>query len=244
MGQRLTVSGSGKRRSLLVFAGAAVGLVCGAYLVSQRSTAAAWSASLAGVACYLLATTVLSAKAAAKARPRWFRRARRFVVAVCFQILAALLLLILALASMRLAVAVRWDPQGEPSDGSMFGSTDCGVSDLAPVSNAKGDVAGARLAYCGWGPWAGMTYEYIVVAITRSRGTHKTREVFFRYEPATSEEKAVPTLRWLRDDVLSVTVGENGIEQISKQRFDVDGVKIRYSLGAAKKPPMTIWDRF
>ena len=236
------VSRRGKRRSLLVFAGAALGLVCGVYIASQISKDAAWYAMFAGVACYLLSSTALAAKAAAKAQLGWFARALRFVVAACLHTLAALLLLALAFASFRLAAAVRWDPQGEPSDSSMF-SSPCDISDLTSVSNAKGDSATARLAVCNWGPWAGMSYEYIVVAITRSRGTQKSRDVVFRYEPTTSEQ-AWPTMKWLRDDVLSVTVGNNGIEQVSKQRFDVDGVQVRYSLAAAKKPPMTIWERF
>lgn len=89
-----------------------------------------------------------------------------------------------------------------------------------------------------------MSYGYIVVAITRSRGTQKSREVVFRYEPSTSERRAWPKMKWLSDDILSVTVGNNAIEQVSKQRFDLKGLHVRYSLGAAKKPPMTIWDRF
>jgi len=235
---------SGKNRSLLVFFAAAVGLVCGAYLISQISMSAAWYAALAGVACYLLVSTVLAAKAAAKARPGRFTRARLVVVAVFLQAFATLLLLGLAFASIRLAAAVRWDPQGEPSDSSMFDSSDCSISNLASVSNAKGDSAGARFAVCGWGPWAGTSYGYIVVAITRSQGTHNTREVVFRYEPTTSERRAWPKMKWLREDVLSVTVGDDAIEQVSKQRFDVDGLQVRYSLGAAKKPPMTVWERF
>jgi hypothetical protein len=51
-------------------------------------------------------------------------------------------------------------------------------------------------------------------------------------------------MKWLSDDILSVTVGNNAIEQVSKQRFDLEGLHVRYSLGEAKKPPMTIWDRF
>jgi hypothetical protein len=138
---------------------------------------------------------------------------------------------------------MQWDPQGEPSDSSMFYSG-CNISDLASVSNAKGDTATARLGDCGDGPFAGMGYDYIVVAITRSRGTRKSREVVFRFQPSSTIERAVPKMKWLSDDILSVTVGDNAIEQVSKQRFDLEGLHVRYSLGAAKKPPMTIWERF
>ena len=197
-----------------------------------------------GVACYLLFSTALAAKAVARARLGSRERTQRFVGAVCVHTIAAVLLFVLAGESLRLATAVRWDPQGEPSDSSMFDGSDCSISDLASVSNAKRDSATARLAVCGWGPWAGMSYGYIVVAITRSRGTQTSREVVFRYEPSTSERRAWPKMKWLSDDILSVTVGNNAIDQVSKQRFDLEGLHVRYSLGAAKKPPMTIWERF
>lgn len=237
-------SATSKKKLLLVFAGAALSLVCGVYLLGQISASAAWYAMLTGVACYLLFSTALAAKAAARARLGWRKRTLRFFGAVCVHTIAAVLLLVLADASRALAAAVRWDPQGEPSDSSMFAS-ECSISDLAPsVSNAKGDTAAARLANCGWGPFAGMGYEYIVVAITRSGGTRKSRDVVFRYEPSSPLERAVPEMKWLSDDILNITVGNNAIEQVSKQRFDLEGLHVRYSLGAAKKPPMTIWDRF
>ncbi len=237
------VSAASKKKSLLVFAGAALSLVCGVYLLGLISPSAAWYAMLTGVACYLLFSTALAAKAVARAGLGWRKRTLRFAGAVCVHTIAAVLLLVLADVSRGLAAAVRWDPQGEPSDSSMF-PAECNISDLASVSNAKGDTATARYGGCGWGQFAGMGYGYIVVAITRSRGTQKSREVVFRYEPSTSERRAWPTMKWLSDDTLSVTVGNNAIEQVSKRRFDLDGLHVRYSLGAAKKPPMTIWDRF
>ncbi len=236
------MSAISKKKSLLVFAGAALSLVCGVYLISQISALAAWYAMLTGVACYLLFSTALAANAVARARLGWRERTLRFVGAVCVHTMAAVLLFVLADASRGLGAAVRWDPQGEPSDSSMFPYA-CSISDLASASNAKGDTAAARLGDCGWGPWAGMSYGYIVVAITRSRGTQKSREVVLRYEPTTSERWAWPKMKWQSDDILSVTVGNNAIEQVSKQRFDLEGLHVRYSLGAAKKPPMTIWDR-
>jgi len=238
------VSATSKKRPLLVFAGAALSLVCGVYLLSQISVSAAWYALLTGVACYLLFSTALAANAVARARLGRRQRTIRFVAAVCMHTIAAVLLFALADASLRLVRAVQWDPQGVPSDSSMFDGSDCSISDLASVSNAKGDSAAARLAVCGWGPWAGMSYGYIVVAITRSQGTRKSREVVLRYEPTTSERRAWPKMKWLSDDILSVTVGNNAIEQVSKQSSDLEGLHVRYSLGAAKKPPMTLWERF
>jgi hypothetical protein len=238
------VSATSKKKSLLVFAGAALSLVCGVYLLSQISASAAWYAMLTGVACYLLFSTAFAANTVARARLGWRQRTLRFVAAVCLQTIAAVLLFALADVSLRLATAVQWDPQGEASDSSMFDGSDCSISDLASVSNSKGNSAAARHAVCGWGPWAGMSYGYIVVAITRSRGTEKNREVVLRYEPTTSERRAWPKMKWLSDDILSVIVGNNAIEQVSKQRFDLEGLHVRYSLGAAKKPPMTLWERF
>ncbi len=237
------VSATSKKKSLLVFAGAALSLVCGVYLLGLISASAAWYAMNTGVACYLLIRTAIAANAVARPRLGWRERTRRFAVAVCVHTIAAVLLFVLADVSRGLAAAVRWDPQGEPSDSSMF-SSECSISDLASISNAKGDTAAARYGDCGWGPFAGMGYGYIVVAITRSRGIQKSREVVLRYEPSTSERRAWPKMKWLSDDILSVTVGNNAIEQVSKQRFDLEGLHVRYSLGAAKKPPMTIWDRF
>lgn len=137
------MSATSKKKSLLVFAGAALSLICGVYLLGLISPSAAWYAMLTGVACYLLFSTALAAKAVARAGLGWRERTQRFVGAVCVHTIAAVLLLVLADASFRLAAAVRWDPQGEPSDSSMFSSA-CSISDLASVSNAKGDSAAAR----------------------------------------------------------------------------------------------------
>lgn len=237
------LSAISKKKSLLVFAGAALSLVCGVYFLSLISASAGWYAMLTGVVCYLLFSTALAANAVARARLGSRERTQRFVGAFCLHTIAAVLLFILADASRGLGAAVRWGPQGEPSDSSMFPS-ECNISDLASVSNAKGDTATARSGNCGWGPFAGMGYGYIVVAITRSRGTQKSRDVVLRYEPTSPERWAWPKMKWLSDDILSVTVGNNAIEQVSKQRFDLEGLHVRYSLGEAKKPPMTIWDRF
>ena len=79
-----------------------------------------------------------------------------------------------------------------------------------------------------------MGYEYIVVAINRPQGTRKSREVVFRYEPSNLE-RAAPEMKWLSDYILSVTVGNNAIEQVSKQRFDLEGLHVRYSLGCSEK---------
>jgi len=136
-----------------------------------------------------------------------------------------------------------WDPIGQGTDDGWGYAWK--TEEIARLSNGKHKVVSLRRAWCSDGPLTGMVYTSFFVFVHET-GTAETPEsLVLRYEPTEVGwgRSVWPRLTWQTPSLLRIAVSSGAIEQLTKQRFAVDGVRIEYDLGQAQEPAMTFWQR-
>ena len=213
---------------LLIFPGIWLLVTAGACAVRLDATLAGLLSFVAGAATYLLRGS--------KAIERCPTIAKRTASLIGILVVSVLL--------TRSYYWITWDPIGTTDDG--WGKVPGGifqdvVQEWPEVPSALGFVVSVRKTSSGLLSVDVPASYFVFVHPLQQQDSNES--LIFRYY-ATGGFNAPPQVSWESESRLIITVGVRDILTVTKQRNEIDGVRITYSLGRpAYNSEVAFWQR-
>jgi hypothetical protein len=142
---------------------------------------------------------------------------------------------------------ITWDPIGDSYDSGLGWSPPWvpfsvdSVDELPAVPNGEGLVAIVRRTRPGLDVGDYVPYFVFVLAVGEKPNA---RDLVFRYQSTEAGIYSPPKISWLRKNRLSIAVESGNVFVITKQRFSIDDVAIRYKIGrTVRNSELNFWER-